>query len=282
MARPTCSQKATAGRLTTARAPNAKKAQKVGEYSGTELLICLVARLMENRKTAFIGTGVPMLAASLAKKLHAPEMVAVFEFGGTDPELDCLPLNVGGQQTFSRAITALSLADVMEAAQRGQVEFGFLGGAQIDIHGNINTTCIGDHRRPKVRLPGSGGGCDIGSLCWRTVGLLTDHSPMKLVRKVDFITTAGYLDGSGAREKAGLPPGTGPYRVVTNLATMDYHPITKEMQLLALNPGVTVEKVLESTGFELGVPSRVRSNEPPTKEELRVLRNEVDPTRLYI
>jgi len=255
---------------------------KPGDYSGTELLICLVARLMENRKTAFIGTGVPMLAASLAKKLHAPEMMAVFEFGGTDPVLDRLPLNVGGQQTFHKAISALSLSDVMEAAQRGQIELGFLGGAQIDMYGNINTTCIGEHAHPKVRLPGSGGGCDIGSLCWRTIGLLTDHNPKKLVRKVDFVTTAGYLDGPGAREKAGLPAGCGPYRVVTNLATLDYHPTTKKMRLMALNPGVSVRKVVENTGFELDAGRKVGSNEAPTAEELRVLRNEVDPTRLYI
>jgi glutaconate CoA-transferase subunit B len=259
-----------------------KKEHKPGDYSGTELLICLVARLMENRKMAFIGTGVPMLAASLAKKLHAPEMMAVFEFGGTDPVLDRLPLNVGGQQTFHRAISALSLSDVMEAAQRGQIEFGFLGGAQIDMYGNINTTCIGDHMKPKVRLPGSGGGCDIGSLCWRTIGLLTDHDPRKLVRKVDFVTTAGYLDGPGARERAGLPKGSGPYRVVTNLATLDYHPTTRKMRLLALNPGISVEMVIERTGFELEFPRKVGSNEAPTDEELRVLRKEVDPTRLYI
>ncbi|MBM4249371.1 MAG: 3-oxoacid CoA-transferase [Euryarchaeota archaeon] len=252
------------------------------EYSGTELLICLVARIMENRKMAFIGTGVPMLAAALAKKHHAPGLMAVFEFGGTDPALDCLPLNVGAQQTFQRAISAVSLAEVMEAAQRGFLEYGFVGAAQIDPFGNLNTTVIGEHSRPAVRLPGSGGGCDIGALCWRTVALVPDHNPRKFVERLDFMTTAGYLDGPGARERAGLPPGSGPYRVVSNLAVMDYDGATRRMRLHSLNPGVTVEQVRQNTGFELVVPENAGRNEPPTRDELRILRREVDPRRLYI
>jgi glutaconate CoA-transferase subunit B len=245
-------------------------------------MICLVARLMENGKMAFIGTGIPMLAASLAKKLHAPRMEAVFEFGGTDPVLDRLPLNVGAQQTFHRAVSAISLADVMEAAQRGFLELGFVGAAQIDPYGNINTTVIGEHSRPKVRLPGSGGGCDIGALCWRTVILLAEHDAKRFVEKVDFITTPGYLDGPGAREYAGLPGGTGPYRVVTPLAVMDFGECSKRMRLLSLNPGVTIEDVRKNTGFELVIPEKAGINPPPTPEELRVLRKEVDPQRLYI
>lgn len=251
-------------------------------YSGTELMICLVGRLMENRQMAFIGTGIPMLAASLAKKLHAPRLATVFEFGGTDPVLDRLPLNVGAQQTFHRAVAATSLSEVMEAAQRGFLELGFVGAAQVDRYGNLNTTVIGDHDRPRVRLPGSGGGCDIGALCWRTVAILADHSPKRFVEKVDFITTPGYLDGPGAREKAGLPKGTGPYRVVTPLAMMDYDGVTRMMRLHSLNPGVTLEEVVRNTGFELGLPERIGTNPPPTAAELRTLRREVDPHRLYI
>ncbi len=251
-------------------------------YSGTELLICLVARLMENRKMAFIGTGVPMLAAALAKRHHAPGLMAVFEFGGTDPVLDSLPLNVGAQQTFQRGIAAVSLAEVMEAAQRGFLEYGFLGAAQIDPYGNLNTTVIGDHARPRLRLPGSGGGCDIGALCWKTIALVPDHSPRKFVERLDFRTTAGYLDGPGSRERAGLPRGSGPYRVVSNLAVLDFDERSRRMRLHSLNPGVTVEKVQENTGFELVMPERAGRNAPPTREELRLLRTEVDPHRLYI
>ena len=245
-------------------------------------MICLVARFMENGKMAFIGTGIPMLAAALAKRLHAPGMEAVFEFGGTDPDLDCLPLNVGGQQTFHKAASAVSLADVMEAAQRGFLDMGFVGAAQIDPFGNINTTVIGGHARPNVRLPGSGGGCDIGALCWRTVALLAEHDKKRFVEKVDFITTPGYLDGPGARERAGLPAGTGPYRVVSPLAIMDFDLSSRRMRLLSLNPGVTVEDVAGNTGFDLVIPKVVGNNPPPTQRELRVLRKDVDPHRLYI
>jgi len=252
-----------------------------GDYNPTELLICLAARLMEDGTTAFIGTGIPMLAASLAQKMQAPNLVPVFEFGGTGGSLEDLPLAVGEARTFYRAVAASGICDIMETAQRGFIEYGFLGGAQIDSYGNLNSTVIGDHDRPKVRLPGSGGANDVGSLCWRTIAIMR-HDKRRFVPQVDFLTTPGYLAGPGAREAAGLPPGTGPYRVVTNLALMGFDEKTKHMQLLALNPGVTLEQVIENTGFEIIIPDRVDHNKPPTVEELRVLREEVDPNRLYI
>jgi glutaconate CoA-transferase subunit B len=252
-----------------------------GDYNPTELLICLAARLMEDGTTAFIGTGIPMLAASLAQKMQAPNLVPIFEFGGTGGSLEDLPLAVGEARTFYRAVAASGICDIMETAQRGFIEYGFLGGAQIDCYGNLNSTVIGDHDRPKVRLPGSGGANDVGSLCWRTIAIMR-HDKRRFVPQVDFLTTPGYLAGPGAREAAGLPPGTGPYRVVTNLALMGFDEKTKHMQLLALNPGVTLEQVIENTGFEIVIPDRVDHNKPPTVEELRVLREEVDPNRLYI
>lgn len=251
------------------------------EYNPTELLICIASRQMEDRTSAFIGTGIPMLAAALAKKTHAPELAAVFEFGGIGSPLELLPLAVGGSRTFYKALAAMSICDVMEAAQRGLIEYGFLGGAQIDMYGNLNSTVIGDHDRPKVRFPGSGGANDIGSLCWKTISIMR-HDRRRFVEKVDFITTPGYLSGPGAREKAGLPAGTGPYRVVTDLALLGFDETTRWMKLLAVNPGVTVEQIKENTGFELIIPDRVEQNAPPSPEELRLLREEIDPGRLYI
>lgn len=251
------------------------------EYNQTELLICVSSRQMEDRTSAFIGTGIPMLAAALAQKTHAPNLITVFEFGGTGARLEELPLGVGGAQTFYKALAASSICDVMEAAQRGLIMYGFVGGAQIDPYGNLNSTVIGDHDKPKVRLPGSGGANDIGSLVWRTIAIMTQDS-RRFVEKVDFITTPGYLTGAGARERAGLPPGTGPYRVVSNLALMGFDEKTKRMNLLALNPGITIEQVKENTGFELLIPDKVGENEPPSKEELRILREEIDPKKLYI
>ena len=251
------------------------------EYNPSELLICSAARLMPDNTTAFIGTGIPMLAASLAQKMHAPDLVAIFEFGGTGAILDSLPLAVGERRTFHKAVAASGILDIVETAQRGFVEYGFLGGAQIDPHGNLNSTTIGEHDHPKVRLPGSGGGNDVGSHCWRTIAIMR-HDTRRFVEKVDFITTPGYLSGPGAREAAGLPRGTGPYRVVTNLAILGYETESKRMQLLATQPGVTVEQVLENTGFELLMADEVESNPPPSAEELRLLREEVDQDRLYI
>jgi glutaconate CoA-transferase subunit B len=255
---------------------------ETAEYNPTELLICSASRLVADDSTAFIGTGIPMLAASLAQKMHAPNLVPIFEFGGTGAQLASLPVAVGDSRTFYRAVAASGICDIVETAQRGFVEYGFLGGAQVDPYGNLNSTVIGDdHDLPKVRLPGSGGGNDVGSHCWQTI-IIMRHDKRRFVETVDFITTPGYLTGPGAREAAGLPAGTGPYRVVTSLAVLGFHPETKRMMLLGLQPGVTVEDVLEHTGFELVVAEEVGANEPPTAEELRILREEVDPERIYI
>jgi glutaconate CoA-transferase subunit B len=256
-------------------------ADNANGYNPSELLICTAARLMPDRTTAFIGTGIPMLAASLAQKMHAPDLVTVFEFGGTGAILDELPMAVGGECTFHRAIAAAGILDVIEAAQRGFIEFGFLGGAQIDPYGNLNSTVIGSYEHPKARLPGSGGGNDVGSHCWQTIAIMR-HDRKRFVEQVDFVTTPGYLSGAGSREAAGLPPGSGPYRVVSNLGVMGYHPVSKRMLLLATQPGVTVAQVLENTGFELLVAEEVEENPPPSAEELRILREEVDRERLYI
>jgi glutaconate CoA-transferase subunit B len=251
------------------------------DYNPTELLICSAARLMTDNSTAFIGTGIPMLAASLAQRMHAPNLVTIFEFGGTGAILENLPLAVGGGRTFHRALAASGICDIVETAQRGFIEYGFLGGAQIDPYGNLNSTVIGDHDHPKVRLPGSGGGNDVGSHCWQTIAIMR-HDRRRFVEKVDFITTPGYLTGPGAREGAGLPAGTGPYRVVSNLAIMGYHPESLRMMLLATQPGITVEEVLENTSFELILPEEVDVNPPPTEDELGKLREKVDRDRLYI
>jgi glutaconate CoA-transferase subunit B len=251
------------------------------EYNPTELLICTASRLMEDGTTAFIGTGIPMLAGALAQKMHAPNLVCIFEFGGTGAILDELPLAVGERRTFHKAIAASGILDIVETAQRGFVEYGFLGGAQIDPYGNLNSTVIGDHDHPKVRLPGSGGGNDVGSHCWRTIAVMR-HDKRRFVEKVDFITTPGYLSGPGARETVGLPPGTGPYRVVSNLAVMDYHPVSRRMRLVSTQPGISVEEVFDHTGFDLLIAETISENPAPTVEELRVLREEVDKDRFYI
>jgi len=244
-------------------------------------MICVASRLMEDGTTAFIGTGIPMLAAMLAQRRHAPNLIPIFEFGGTGAILTKLPRAVGEGRTFNRAVAASGICDIVETAQRGFIEYGFLGGAQIDMYGNLNSTVIGPHDRPRARLPGSGGANDVGSNCWRTIAIMR-HDQRRFVPKVDFITTPGYLSGPGAREQAGLAPGTGPYRVVSSLALLGYDAESKWMKLLAVHPGVAVPQVVENTGFELLIPPDVGENAPPSLEELRILREEVDPGRFYI
>src|SRR4029079_7968439 len=167
------------------------------------------------------------------------------------PQLPTMPISVGDSRAIYRAVMATSMADIMELCQRGMVDYTFLGGAQIDAHGNLNSTMIGtDYARPKVRLPGSGGANDLASLCGRIM-VVTNHDPRRFVDKLDFRTTPGYLTGPGAREAAGLPPGTGPYRVITDLAIMGYHADSKRMEIRSLHPGIELARVQQATGFEL-------------------------------
>jgi glutaconate CoA-transferase subunit B len=177
---------------------------------------------------------------------------------------------------------ATSMADIMEFCQKGMMDYTFLGGAQIDPYGNLNSTMVGsDHRKPKVRFPGSGGACDLASFCWRTL-VVTNHDPRRFVAQLDFLTTPGYLTGPGAREAAGLPAGTGPYRVITDLAILGYHDQTRRMQVLSLHPGVTLEQVQQATSFELAVAEPLAATPPPSAAELHILRDEVDPHRYII
>jgi glutaconate CoA-transferase subunit B len=251
-------------------------------YNAMELMICCAARLLEDGRTVAVGTGVPCAAAMLAQRTTAPNLVICFEAGGVAPQLPTMPISVGDSRTFYRAVMASSMADIMETCQRGLIDYTFLGGAQIDPYGNLNSTMIGDdYRRPKVRLPGSGGANDLASLCWRIL-VVTNHDRRRFVEKLDFLTTPGYLTGPGAREAAGLPPGAGPYRVITDLAVLGYHEQTKRMEVLSLHPGVSLDQVRAATGFELGVREPLLPTPAPTEQELCILREEVDPFRYVI
>jgi glutaconate CoA-transferase subunit B len=251
-------------------------------YNAMELMISCAARLLEDGSTVAVGTGIPCAAAMLAQRTTAPNLVILFEAGGVAPQLPTMPISVGDSRTFYRGLMATSMADIMETCQRGMIDYTFLGGAQIDAYGNLNSTQIGtDHDHPRVRLPGSGGANDLASLCWRVL-VVTSHDRRRFVEQVDFLTTPGYLTGPGAREAAGLPPRTGPYRVITDLAVLGYHEQTCRMQVLSLHPGITLEQVREATSFELGVREPLSTTMPPTDQELHILRSEVDPHRYII
>jgi glutaconate CoA-transferase subunit B len=251
------------------------------DYNAIELMICSASRALEDGKTAVVGTGIPCAVAMLAQRTHAPNLVVMFEAGGVAPILPTMPISVGDSRTFHRGLMATSMAEIMQFCQRGIIDYTFLGGAQIDCYGNLNSTVIGSYEKPKVRLPGSGGACDLASFCWRTL-VVTKHDSRRFCEMLDFLTTPGYLTGPGAREEAGLPANTGPYRVITDLAVLGYHPENRRMQVLTLHPGVTLEQVRENTGFRLEVADTVGVTPAPTKDELEVLRSEVDPHRYVL
>jgi len=254
----------------------------MADYNPMELMICVAARNLEDGATVVVGTGAPCAAAMLAQKTHSPNLTIMFEAGGIAPILPAMPISVGDSRTFHRAILATSMPDVMETCQRGMVDYTFLGGAQIDMYGNINSTMIGDnHAKPKVRFPGSGGANDLASLCWRTM-MMTVQDAKRFTEKVDFITSPGYLTGGNSRYEAGLPKGTGPYRIITQMAIMGFDDKTKRMKVLNINPGYSREDVQESCGFELLWADRLIDTDPPHADELSILREVVDPQRYII
>jgi len=253
----------------------------MAKHNVMEQMICAAARLLENGATVAVGTGAPCAAAMLAQKTHAPDLLVLFEAGGVAPILPEMPISVGDSRTFFKGVMATGMCEIMETCQRGLVDYTFLGGAQIDKFGNLNSTVIGSYADPKVRLPGSGGANDFASFCWRTM-VITPQDRRRFTEHIDYVTTPGFLSGPNAREEAGLPPGTGPYRVITNMAVMDFEETTRRMRVISLHPGFTLDEVIQNCGFELLVADRLASTEPPTASELEILRSEVDPSRLII
>src|SRR5262249_16806035 len=235
-------------------------------YTPVELMVACASRVLEDGRTVAVGTGVPCAAAMLAQKTHAPNLVICFEAGGVAPRLPTMPISVGDSRTTHKAVMATSMADVMQFCQRGMIDYTFLSGAQIDPYGNLNSTLIGgDYHKPKVRLPGSGGACDLASFCWRTL-IIVRHEAKKFVEKLDFLASPGYLTGRGAREAAGLPKDSGPYRVITDLCVFGFHPETKRMQVLSLHPGKMLQHVQAATGFRLEVSEKPAETPAPSEE----------------
>ena len=263
-------------------APWIKKTDKGGNknYTSTELLACVASRLLEDGKSVFVGTGLPMIAAMLAQRMHAPNLLLFFEAGGIGPQIPVLPISVGDSRTFYNAISASSMHDIMSMAQNGFIYYGFLGAAQIDKYGNLNTTIIGDYERPKVRLPGSGGANDVGSLCHKTI-IIMRQDRYRFVENLDFLTTPGYLKGNNSREKNGLPKSSGPYRVITQLGVYGFDNDTKEMKLLSIHPGVTIDDIQKNSSFNIVISDDITETKPPSKKELSILK-EIDPTGIVI
>jgi glutaconate CoA-transferase subunit B len=249
--------------------------------TANELLAVMGARALRDDTTVFAGVGAPMLAAALAQRTHAPRLTMVAEGGIVGPSFKPgeLPISTNEMRAAYRAQMLPGITDAFLLAQRGFLDVGFIGGAQIDQYGNLNTSAIGGYDKPAVRLPGSGGANDIISLC-REVMILTVHEKRRFTERVDFVTSPGYLSGGDSRYRSGLLFG-GVSRMVTTLGVFDFEPVSRRMRLIALHPGATLDDVQANTGFEVVVSPDLTTTEPPTTKELEILKS-LDPKRQFI
>lgn len=249
-------------------------------YTSPELLTINASRLLRDGETVFVGVGLPNLACNLARRTHAPNLLMIYEAGVIGAQPARLPLSIGDPTLVSGAMAVCSMYDIFAFyLQRGNVDVGFMGGAQIDRFGNINATVIGNYSHPKVRLPGSGGSKEIAAWANRCY-ILTPHQKRRFPEKVDFRTSAGFLGGRAERQACGLRGG-GPQAIVTDLGILEPNS-DGELILTKLHPGTTVEQALQNTGWDLKAASNLSFTDPPTSQELRILREELDPMGIYL
>ena len=249
-------------------------------FTNQELMAICGARLVPDGAVVLAGTGLPVLACMLAQKLHAPHAKIVYEGGNIDTHNKELPLSVSDPRLMYKASAVADLRESLgELLQGGYIDIGFLGGAQIDRYGNLNSTAIGNYKKPKVRLVGSGGANDIASLAMSTF-IITKHEKRKF-HKCDYITSPGHLKGGDSRLKAGLR-GEGPKFIITDLCIMDFHPRSKKARVVSLHPGVKKKDVLKNMSWRPIMPRKIEETKAPTAKELRILREEVDPKGEYL
>lgn len=249
-------------------------------YTSAELMTINAARLLRDGDVVFVGVGLPNLACNLARRTHAPHLVMIYEAGVIGAQPARLPLSIGDPTLVSGALSVCSMYEIFSLyLQRGNIDVGFMGGAQIDRFGNINATVIGEYAQPKVRLPGSGGSMEIAAWANRCY-IMTPHQKRRFPEQVDFRTSAGFLNGRKERDAAKLR-GQGPQAVVTNLGLLEPDD-NGELILTALHPNIEIEQVRDNTGWDLKVASQLRTTQPPTREELNILREDLDPGGIYL
>lgn len=253
------------------------------EYTLKEMMTIMASREIRDGDIVFCGTGISMVAAMAAKQINAPDSIIFFETGAIDSKLEEIPMAVADPRVMYGAASNGGLLEsfaTMQNRNTGDHVIGILGSAQVDKFGNLNSTCIGDYFHPKTRFSGSGGACDVASFVSRCL-IFMQHEKRKFPVKLDYLTSPGYLDGPGARERAGLKPGGGPTAVITNLGVMYFDDDTKEMYLAFYYPGVTPQNILDNMEFSVDI-SRAIVAEPPTERELKILRERVDPHKLIL
>lgn len=251
--------------------------QPVEQYTSQEMMTVSAARLITNETVCFVGIGLPSMAANLARLTHAPEVVLVYESGTIGAKPSVLPLSIGDGELAETAETVVSTPEIFRYwLQGGRIDVGFLGAAQLDKYANINTTVIGPYNKPKVRLPGAGGAPEIAGSA-RDVLIVLKQSKRSFVEKLDFITSVGFLNGGDSRDQLGLP-GNGPTTIITDLCVMKPDPATRELTVVSMHPGVTRDKIIDSTGWEIKFVENVDITDTPNTIELEALRKLIQET----
>jgi glutaconate CoA-transferase subunit B len=250
------------------------------DYSPAEIMIVNASRALRGSKVVFVGVGLPNIACNLARESHSPDMELVYESGVFGAHPARLPLSIGDPTLVSDATSVMSMSDLFSLyLQGGLVDTALLGGAQIDRFGNLNTTIIGDYAKPKVRLPGSGGACEI-AINARQVLIIMRLKRRAFVEQLDFRTSPGHLDGSGNREALDLPGG-GPRLVISDRALFDFAVDSSEMTLIEIAPGETIESIQEDVGWRLKISPELKEMNPPTSKDLHLIRTQLDPDGMY-
>jgi glutaconate CoA-transferase, subunit B len=250
-------------------------------YTPAEMMTAVAARELRDGEVVFVGIGLPNLACNLARATHAPNLVLIYESGAVGAVPERLPVSIGDPALVTGSLMVSSMADVFQCLlQNGRIEVGFLGGAQIDRYGNINTTVVGDYAHPTVRLPGSGGAAEIAIHARRTV-VISRLDRRAFPERADFVTSPGHRMNGRSRRELGMP-GAGPTKVVTDKAILEVDPGSGELMLTALYPGVETAQVSAGIGWPLRSQSRLAEVAPPSQRELQLLRDVLDPKRLYL
>lgn len=241
-------------------------------FTASEMMVVTASRFLQGDKIVFIGIGLPSMAANLAQKLHAPDISMIYESGTLDTKPSRLPLSIGDDELSRKALSVVSVSEIFRYwLQGGKIEVGFLGAAQVDRYGNLNTTVIGeDYDNPKVRLPGAGGAPEIAAFCKDTLIMLR-QSKRSFVDKLDFITSVGYAEGGTTRDKYNFP-SNGPKAIITDMGILVPDPVTKEFMLTHIHSGVDVNDVVEATGWPLKIAENLKTTDLPTEVELETLR----------
>jgi glutaconate CoA-transferase, subunit B len=250
------------------------------DFTASEMMIVAAARALASARTVFVGVGLPNIACNLARYTVSPDLQLIYESGVYGAQPARLPLSIGDPTLVTGATSVISMADLFGLyLQRGLVDVALLGGAQIDRYGNLNTTVIGSYENPKVRLPGSGGACEI-AINANEVYMIMRLGNRSFVDKLDFMTSPGHLDGGDARQRMGYP-GQGPKLVITDKAILDFENPEREMQIISLHPGTTLDDVKASVGWEILVADQLSETPAPTNHEMHLVRVELDPQAIY-